>query len=238
MFWQKAQESQKLKCARSSVHEDWIAWLPSEKRCVYEKLARQWEEAYAMLSVSLNDALSLREQGRLVQARENIRVAAGLVSRLAEPLLLAHQILETRGRHLATSPSVAPLSPTNFRTEVARHTASWDQLLHRILFASRSRYSHKLRALGLTVATLAEEFCVTAEDLASGLQTCPEECWLALDSLHYDLNTCLRETMVLLKSFLRGLPDAALDSVWNELNASNSPEVSLVRPRLLRVSTH
>jgi hypothetical protein len=235
MIWQKARKS---RCVRSSVHEDWIAWLPAEKRCAYETLARHWEEAYAMLSVALNDALSSREQGELAQARENIRVAAGLVGRLADPLLTAYLVLEARGRHFAISPSVAPLSPTNFRTQIARHAASWDQLLHRILFASRSRYSHKLRALGVTVATLAEEFCVTAEDLASGLQTRPEECWLVLDSLHYDLNTCLRETLVLLKSFLRALPEGALDTIWMELKASNAPGSSQVRQWLSRVSTY
>ncbi|HEV2490031.1 MAG TPA: hypothetical protein VGT03_09505 [Candidatus Acidoferrales bacterium] len=238
MFWQRAQESQKLKCARSTVQEDWIAWLPSEKRAVYEKVARRWEESYAMLSVALNDALSLREQGQLVQARENLSVAAGLIIRLAEPLLLAHQILETRGRLLVVSPPVVPLDPANFRTQIARQSASWDQLLHRILFASRSRYSHKLRALELMVIALTEEFCATSEELASGTHTRPESCWLTLDSLHYDLNTCLRETMVLLKSFLRGLPDAALDSVWNELDASNSSEPFQDRPRLRRISTY
>ena len=28
-----------------------------------------------------------------------------------------------------------------------------------------------------------------------------------MDAAHYDLNTCLRETIVLLKSFLRALPE-------------------------------
>lgn len=191
-----------------------------------------------MLSVSLNDAFSLREQGELTRAREDLRVAAGLISRLAEPLLVACQVLQSRGNHLAVPPSVVALDPANFRTQIARRTAGWDQVLHRILFASHSRYSHKLRALQFTISTLAEEFFVTAEELGSGMHTRPEESWLALDSLHYDLNTCLRETLVLLKSFLRALPDAALDSIWNELNAVGSPALSPARPRLSRASTH
>ncbi|HEV2298470.1 MAG TPA: hypothetical protein VGR72_08135 [Candidatus Acidoferrales bacterium] len=223
---------------RRSVQEDWIAWLPAEKRRLYEEMTRRWEEAYAMLSVSLNDALSFRERGELGHALENIRVSAGLVSRLAEPLLVACQVLEARGRHLSTSPSVAPLSPANFRTQVARHAAGWDNLLHRILFASRSRYAHKLRSLQFTISTLAEEFIILAEDLGAGLHTHPGECWLTLDSLHYDLNTCLRETLVLLKSFLRAVPDTTLESVCNELNACESPDVFQARPRLSRASTH
>jgi hypothetical protein len=34
----------------------------------------------------------------------------------------------------------------------------------------------------------------------------PAESWKALDCIHYDFNTCLRENEVLLKSFLRALP--------------------------------
>ena len=223
---------------RKSVHEDWIAWLPVDKRRVFEEVTRHLEDAYAMLSVSLNDALSFREQGELARARENIAVSAGLVSRLADPLLSACQILETRGSHLSSTPSVAPLNPANFRTQIARNTAGWDQLLHHILFASRSRYSHKLHALQFTISSLAEEFVTAAEELESGMQTRPDQCWLNLDSLHYDLNTCLREALVILKSFLRALPEGALPAVQGELDSLTSPNGTQTGRRLPRASAH
>lgn len=223
---------------RSSVQQDWIAWLPLEKRRLYDQVARAWEDAYAMLSVALNDAISSREQGQLARARENIGVAANLTGRLAEPLLSACQVLEIRARYLSNSPSVAPLDPANFRTHIARQTAGWDSVLHRVLFASRSRYSHKLRALQFTIATLAEQFFVSAEDLSSGMQTRPDETWLALDSLHYDLNTCLRETMVLLKSFLRALPDASFEAISQELTVPASHESTPLPQRASRASSH
>lgn len=222
---------------RSSVQQDWIAWLPLEKRRLYDQVARAWEDAYAMLSVALNDAISSREQGQLARARENIGIAAKLISRLAEPLLNACQVLEIRARYLSNSPAVAPLDPANFRTHTARQAAGWDSLLHRVLFASRSRYSHKLRALQFTIATLAEEFYVSAEDLSSGMHTRPDESWLALDSLHYDLNTCLRETMVLLKSFLRVLPDATLETVAQELTVPVSHEGTPLPQRSSRATS-
>ncbi len=34
--------------------------------------------------------------------------------------------------------------------------------------------------------------------------------WQAVDAAHYDLNTCLREAIVLLKSFLMALPNDEL----------------------------
>ncbi|HEX9224020.1 MAG TPA: hypothetical protein VF860_11860, partial [Candidatus Acidoferrales bacterium] len=40
----------------------------------------------------------------------------------------------------------------------------------------------------------------------------PAELWLEIDLLHYDLNTCLRESIVILKSFLIVLPHEELTS--------------------------
>jgi len=37
--------------------------------------------------------------------------------------------------------------------------------------------------------------------------------WAALDAGHFDLNTCLRETVVLFKSFLVVLPEEQLDGL-------------------------
>jgi hypothetical protein len=216
VFWPKRQAAPFV---RHSVQEDWIAWLPENKRLLYQAAVRRWEDAYAMLSVALNEALSLRDQGELIRARENVMMAAALVTHLAGPLMVAYKALETCGRRMAVPPSVAPLNPDYFRTAEARHTAEWNNLLHTILFAGRSRFAHKLRALELTVASLAEAFQDTAEELGCGTHIRPEECWLALDSMHYDLNTCLRETVVLLKSSLRSVPEAGLESLWNELNA-------------------
>ena len=67
------------------------------------------------------------------------------------------------------------------------------------------------------VEELTVEFRSTAEDLAEGTSIRPSMHWEALDNLHYDLNTCLRETIVLLKSFLRALPASELDAFRTRL---------------------
>lgn len=216
VFWQKRQAAPYV---RHTVQEDWIAWLPENKRLLYQAAVRRWEEAYAMLSVVLNEAISLRNQGELTRARESVRMAADLVGHLTGPLMVAFKALEICGRRMAVPPAVAPLNPGYFRTPEARQAAEWNNLLHTFLFAGRSRFAHKLRALELTLGSLAAQFQSTAEELACGTQIRPEEGWLALDSMHYDLNTCLRETVVLLKSSLRAVPEAGLESLWDELNA-------------------
>lgn len=234
VFWRKRQSSQ---TTRSSVQEDWAAWLPEDKHRLYKGVVREWEDAYAVLSIALNEALAQRAQGELAMAREDIEIAAAVVNRLAEPLLAAYRTLEIRGRQLLAPPSVTPLNPEFFRGEIAQQNAAWNQLLHRILFGSRSRYLHKLRVLEMTVSTVADQFQETAEDLADGVQIHPQESWSALDELHYDLNTCLRESVVMLKSFLRALPDASLEAFRKELNASASIVRTRVRPKLSRVSS-
>ena len=57
--------------------------------------------------------------------------------------------------------------------------------------------------------------------------------WKIVDAAHYDLNTCLRETIIMLKSFLHVLPDEELpsfqkfvDSTWDRQRRAN-----LGRPR-------
>src|SRR5579864_792016 len=229
VFWRKKQGSLS---SRSSVQNDWVARLPQHRHDFYQSLVREWEDAYAILSVVLDEAFTHRSRGELVKAREAAQIAAAVVNRLGEPLLAAYRTLEMRGRRLAAIPAVSPLDPEFFRGEAAQQNATWNQLLHRILFGSRSRYLHKLRALEMTVCAVVEHFQETAEDLADGVQVHPQESWSALDTLHYDLNTCLRESIVMLKSFLRVLPDAGVEGLRDELNASVSAVRSRIRPKL------
>jgi hypothetical protein len=60
------------------------------------------------------------------------------------------------------------------------------------------------------VEDLGHEFRHTADELANGTSIDPRSDWKALDEAHYDLNTCLRESIVLLKCFLVVVPDDQL----------------------------
>jgi len=234
VFWRKRLSSPGF---QNSVQEDWVAWLPENKHRVYEGVVREWEHAYAMLSVALNEALSHRAEGELTRARASIDIAGAMVNRLADPLLAAYQTLESRGRQLTITPPVNPLSPENFRGATAQENAAWNQLLHRILFGSRSRYLHKLRVLDMTVSAAADDFQEIAGELVAGVQIHPQESWSDLITLHYDLNTCFRETVIILKSFLRALPDSSLEAFRAELHDSASVTRERVRPKFSRVST-
>jgi len=57
---------------------------------------------------------------------------------------------------------------------------------------------------------LAEDFRHAADDLAEGNLLNPPKMWAEVDAGHYDLNTCLREAIVVFKSFLIALPEDQL----------------------------
>ncbi|MGH9689357.1 MAG: hypothetical protein ACRD5K_20015, partial [Candidatus Acidiferrales bacterium] len=59
---------------------------------------------------------------------------------------------------------------------------------------------------------------------------------LKLDDLHYDFNTCLRETEVVLKSFLRALPAEQLSGLARDLDAVSTTKLVRIKPKLSRAT--
>ncbi len=216
--------------------DDWVAILPQEEDRVFVAMARRWETSYGMASVALDEALSVREHGRLVPARQLAAISATLIQHLVAVLVSALDVVEDQARHLGALPVVEPLNPEFFRSEKARSSASWNHLLFRVLFGERTRFFHKLRSLSTTLDGLAEEFADAAEDIAGGTCIQPGESWAALERLHYDVNTCLREAVVLLKSLLRTLPPKQLAAFEEKLLASIPlPSSGYSQPRPSRV---
>jgi hypothetical protein len=192
--------------SRRTVSDDWISALPRDKSETFNLLVGSWESVYAMMSVSLDDALSLKARGELICARQQVTVTAELFDRVSSLLISFCETLGRHSRHLRSFPSVHPLNTKYFRGNIAQNAASWNKVLHRVLFDDRLRFHHKVRILSETLRRLAIEFQRAATAIAKASSIHPAEAWKALDYIHYDLNTCLRENEVLLKSFLRALP--------------------------------
>ena len=222
---------------KSSVRDDWLARLPEQKRRLFDAVVAELEAAYAMLSVALNEALALRSTGALVRARQQAAVTPDLFDRLAARTLAALTALENHARHFGTLPAVSALNPSFFRGETAQRSAAWNNLLHRILLGSRARFFHKLRSLSDMVEELAQAFREASEEIAEGACVHPRSRWEELECLHYDLNTCLRETMVMLKSFLRVLPAEELEAFQRKLEALTLLAPQRTRARFSRAST-
>ncbi|MGH9745694.1 MAG: hypothetical protein ACRD59_06245 [Candidatus Acidiferrales bacterium] len=182
-----------------------------------------------MMSVSLDEAIALRAGGQLVCAQQQVSITSELLRRLIGSLTSACATLTASGKRVTNLPIVQPLMSGFFRGDTAQSAASWNSLLHNVLFGERSRFFHKLRILSSTVGQLGREFDQLADDITAGTSVEPGACWRQLDSLHYDLSTCLRESEVILKSFLHCMPSDQLPAFDREM--SLPPTVPKVRTR-------
>ncbi len=214
--------------ARRSVTDDWIRALPREKNQIFETIVGRWESSFAMMSVALNDALSMRAGGELVCAQQHVSIAAALLKRLSGSLVGFCESLANRGRFIREVPLVEPLNTDFFRGSTAQSAATWNGILHRFIFGDRQRFVYKLRILSTTVEQLEQEFERVAKSAAESQSA--GNCWSCLDHLHYDFNTCLREAEVVFKSFLRALPTEQLTAFAGEIQ--NPPNRGRLRLRL------
>jgi len=203
---------------RRGVRDDWVRALPRDKNRIFDAVVSRWERSYAMMSVALDDAMTLRTRGELVCARQQVDLAVDLLGGLSNALVGCCETLIHRGRRLDEIPSVEPMRTEFFRGHVAKNAASRNSFLHRVLFGERSRFTHKLRILSETLAQIDEQFASLAHELSRGVSV-RAGAWKALDCLHYDFNTCLRESEVVLKSFLRVLPSDQLEFFAAEMEA-------------------
>jgi len=194
-----------------SVQQDWRALLPEAKATFFYAHANELENAYLMLSVALDGALALWRRGQNVMARRTADVTPELCDRLVLRLSSVLQAMRQQARHFGIVPNLAPLEVGNFRTERAQRAARFSSLLNHVLFSEHSQFIQKISALEQIVEELGDFFIEAVRQADPGEPDDRSVCWPALDAGHFDLNTSLRETLVLFKSFLVVLPEEQLD---------------------------
>ena len=199
-------EQQKIS-AEEAVHAEWVSHLPGERHQLFRDVVLSLEATYTMMSVALDEAMRLRASGQLVQAREQAGVCGELGVRLAKKVGILIRGMKRHGEKMSELPVVLPLTAANFKHTDARLAAGLQSVLHRVMPGTRLRFFHKLRVLQSAVNSLARQFNSTARDIAENQSVKPTAAWQELDHLHYDLNTCLREAIVTMKCFLRGMTE-------------------------------
>jgi hypothetical protein len=198
-----------------SVQADWRKWLPQEKAQVFQNLEQQLEDVYTMFSVSLNEAIELRREGSLFKSLTAIGISSELCNLFTAPLAGLLCALSQHAKHYGTIPNAAPLDPANYLGRRGQRSARISGLLNRVLFSHRLQFLHKVSTLEEMVEDVGKDFRNAADELATGLSINPGRRWDEVDVGHYDLTTCLSETVVLLKSFLIALPDGQLAAFQN-----------------------
>ncbi len=206
-----------------SVSQDWRTPLARDKSEVYLRLLHRLETSYAMFSVNLDEALGLRQNGRLAKAQQVLSVSSALCQRLSTPLVCLLRAMMIHARHASTAPNLASLDPQNFQNARSQRVARFNNVFSKVLLTRRSQFLHKISTLTELVEELTAKFLASTEEIFEGDPVHPDGEWEVLDASHYDLNTCLRETVVLFKSFLHALPEEQLQefqSIVQEQTAS------------------
>lgn len=193
-----------------SVKDDWRAFLPAAKQHLFCSYVDQLEVSYNMLSVSLDEALELRQCGRFLKAGQAVGVTPELCERFANPLVALLWSLSEHAKHYGTVPNAAPLDPANFLGARGQRVAFVNSLLCKVLLSQRLQFLYKISTLSEMVDDLNRDFGSAAAEIASFSAFAPDALWVAVDATHYDLNTCFREAVVLFKSFLLSLPENQL----------------------------
>jgi hypothetical protein len=187
-----------------------------------------------MFSVSLNEAIGLRDSGSLRKSFQMIDVTPALCTRLIDRLLALLDALDQHAKHYGLIPSVAPLNAADFQGVRGQRSARRNSVFNRILLSQRAQFLSKVGALKDMLTELGHDFCEAAEDLAASVGTDTRPLWLTLDHDQYDLNTCFRESMVLLKCFLRVLPEDQLSAFQKTVEAQLQPRKPLPERRVMR----
>jgi hypothetical protein len=214
-----------------SVKDDWRAWLPEAKAQVFDKQVHQLESSYVMLSVSLDEAIELRQLGHPGKSLQALGITSGLCKLLTQTLAGLLHALSEHAKHYGTIPNAAPLDPSNFQGQKGQRSARMASLLNLVLLSHRLQFLHKVSTLEEMVEDLGQDFRRAANDLARGNYLNSKKMWAELDADHYDLNTCLRETIVVLKSFLVALPESQLGVFQNTLRQQSQPQEANVPSR-------
>ena len=193
-----------------SVSLDWRSPLVGDKSPIYSQVLHRLETSYGMFSVNLDEALGLRRDGRVAKAQQVLSISSALCQRLASPLNSLLRSMLLHARHSGTAPHLASLDPQNFQNCHSQRVARFNSVFSKVLLTRRSQFLHKISTLTELVEELAANFLASSEEILAGDSFDSGRDWDVLDTSHYDLNTCLRETLVLFKSFLHALPESQL----------------------------
>jgi hypothetical protein len=201
----------------ASVREDWFAWLPNEMDQLFDATRSELETSNVILSIALDEALGFCNQHQFENAKERATIFADLFDRLAVRLCLVIRTIKEHGSHFGTLPNVTSLVSSNFRGATAQRISFTSSMLAKVVFRGRTRFFHKLHSLDEIIEDLQKETHEIVTDVCDGAPKFPDRAWRELEVLGYDLNTCMGETTVILKSFFCALPSEELEPFRKKL---------------------
>jgi hypothetical protein len=190
----------------SSVQVDWLGSLPPAQLKAFKTHCKEVESCYVIFSIELNEAITLRDEGSKIESIQVGRLASDLCDQLAENLDIICSSMREHCKEYGTTPSTTALDPECFCCRRVQRWALRSRTLDRLRWSRHSRFVSKLSTLSRIVAASCAHFRRATINLTAAQELGgAESSWAEMDAAHYDLNTCLRELVVMLKCFLRVL---------------------------------
>src|SRR5580704_18509023 len=109
----------KLFAPGRSVEEQWAARLPANKVAAFDRALQLWTSPFHILSVALNEAISLRGDGCLELARQQAAITSQVMAPLTLTLTTTLARIYDQARHMPDLPVVDSLNPSFFRGPTA-----------------------------------------------------------------------------------------------------------------------
>jgi hypothetical protein len=164
-----------------------------------------------MFSVALNESIALNRSGAGEDVRQGIGIVGELCAALALRITAVLHTMRQFSRHFGIAPNLAWLEASNFHSEQGQRAARHSNLVSHVLLSERSQFLNKVTTLEEIVDSLGDEVIDVSRQISVDKTSYSSRLWRFLDLSYFDLNTCLRETDILLKSFLLVLPDDQLE---------------------------
>lgn len=190
----------------TAVQQDWIAWIPDQSLELFEQIRTELEGSCTALAVLLNEAVQYRPGPASNIDPEMALLFGGLFERLADRLGVVLNALEQHGRDHGIRANASPLRPADFRSPHARLAAHVGQLRQFLPATGYAAFQAKIQAIRWVLSLLREQARHETHAIAAGPTRRMRTHWTHLDVVQDDLNTCLQETTIVLKSFFCAMP--------------------------------
>jgi hypothetical protein len=190
----------------TAVQQDWIAWIPCQSLELFEQVREELDGSCVALAVILNEALDDQSRASSNIDPEMALLFAGLFERLADRLASVLDALEQHGRAHGTRANATPLRASDFRSAHARLTAYMDQWRQFWPATGYAMFHAKIESMHRIVSTLRQQAQQEVSAITGGQARNTQAHWRRLEPLQDDLNTCLQETTIVLKSFFCAIP--------------------------------
>jgi hypothetical protein len=205
MFWEVGlRTSNPFPRIGASVQVDWLGALTEPQLNIFRSFEKEAESLYSMFSISLDEAISERNKGCKKQYIRLVELSSALCGPFAECLDSLLCCMAAQSKACGATPSFAPLCTEYFCGTPAKRAALRCRLLYRLPGLRQRKFLRKIDVLREIAASSNVEFHRAAFSLVLGSVTLTPACsWSKVIACHYDLNTCLSESLVMLKCFLR-----------------------------------